>query len=168
MKNAQPGSKGLLVGLVAAVIILAIAAIVTLTSSGPKPAFTPVEWGIQSNVLGEGQHVILMTASVEPLLLDDLQEIGGSLVWPETRVDLCSRYPESDLGLNVRETDEAVPNVIIGDIFESTSLYPGCATNDSMAQAFKEYGLPGSGCLKIKTADTWHESCAPLDVLPPG
>jgi hypothetical protein len=168
MKTAQPGSKTFLLGLVAAVIILAIAAIVYLTGSAPKPAFTPVEWGIQANALGEGQHVILMTANVEPLLLGDLQGIGGSLVWPETRIDLCSRYPGSDLGLSVRETDEAVPNVIIGDIFESTSLYPGCATNDSMAQAFNEYGLPGSGCLKIRTADTWHESCAPLDVLPPG
>jgi hypothetical protein len=167
MKTAQPSSKKLLLGLVAAVIILAIAGIVYLTGSGPKPAFTPVEWGIYSDVLGESQHVIAMTANVEPMLPDEVQEISGSLVWPGTTVILCSGYPTTNLGLNVLSSDEALPSVTIGDVFESASQYPDCATNDSMAQAFTENGLPEEGCLKIKTRDVWYEFCAPLDVLPP-
>jgi len=169
MKTAQPGSKRLLLGLVAAVVILAIAAIVYLTGSGPKPAFTPVEWGIYSDVLGEGQHVIAMTVNVEPMLPDEVQEISGSLVWSETTVVLCSGYLQASVdGLDLRGTDEAVPSVTIGDIFESASQSPGCAINDSMAQAFDENGLPEAGCLKIKTKDVQYEFCAPLDVLPPG
>jgi hypothetical protein len=168
MKTAQPGSKKLLLGLVAAVVVLAIAGIIYWTGSGPKPAFTPVEWGIYSDVLGEGQHVIALTANVEPMLPDEVQEISGSLVWPNMTVILCSGYPAGILGLNVLDSDEAFPSVTIGDVFESASQYPGCATNDSMAQAFTENGSPDSGCLKIKTKDVWYEFCAPLDVLPPG
>ncbi len=168
MKTAQPGSRNLLIGLVAAVVVLALAGIVYWLVQGLNPAFTPVEWGIYSDVLGEGQHVIAMTANVEPMLPDEVQEISGSLVWPGTTVILCSGYPTTNLGLNILDSDQAIPSVTIGDVFESASQYPGCATNESMAQAFDENGLPDSGCLKIKTKDDWIEFCAPLDVLPPG
>ena len=129
--------------------------------------FTPVEWTIVRDTHGEGIHSIHMIADVSPLIADDLQDIGGELVWEETQITLCAdpTYPPVEWGRFISIRDVGDGFLRIGDIFLTNGQGPGCDINTTMQNAFDDFGLPKNACLSVRSGDINYEFCAPLNVI---
>ena len=114
--------------------------------------FTPVEWGIGlEDGWGPGVYTVRMSAKAAPLLPDQIEGIGGRLIWDTTVVELC----------NIGIDDVRGNFVQIGDIFQTVE---GCGTNpNAMQEAFDELGMPELACLVVATGGVDHEYCAPLN-----
>ena len=121
---------------------------------GPVPIaemFTPVEWGIvpDTGSWGPGVYTIYMEVDVRPLLRDQVEAVGGQLIWDETVVDLCN------IGTDTRDGF-----LRVGDTFQTVE---GCGANPAaMQDAFDEFGIPETGCLTVRVEGVEHEHCAPL------
>jgi hypothetical protein len=126
---------------------------------GPAITFTPVEWSINLDDTDAGIHTIFMIADVRPLTEDDLQDLGGELIWDETHVTLCV----DPLGISIRDVGDGF--LRIGDIFQSNFQASGCDINTTMQNAFDDFGLPETACLSVRSGDLDYEFCAPLDVI---
>lgn len=128
--------------------------------------FTPVEWTIARDTHGAGIHTIYMIADVSPLVVDDLQDIGGELIWEETQITLCAdpTYPPVEWGKFISIRDVGDGFLRIGDGFQSNSQGPGCDINTTMQNAFDNFGLPENACLSVRSGDINYEFCAPLNI----
>lgn len=126
-----------------------------------------VDWGIERDTHGAGIHTISMVADVLPLEVDDLQRIGGVLIWEETEVILCAAHPpeEQDAGISVRGIGDGF--LRIGDVFQSNSQnLEDCRVDTQLQEAFDDYGLPILACLSVKACGDEQWFCAPLDGVP--
>ena len=112
-------------------------------------AFTPVEWSITLDTHGAGIHTVFMIADVSPLAVDEVEDLGGRLVWEETEVELC--------GISIRGGGDG--SLLIGDGFQTTE----CA-DAGLETAFDDFDLPETACLFVRTGGLEHEYCAPLTV----
>ena len=107
------------------------------------------EWRIE---LGNGGiHTVVLMKTFSPLDEADVQDLGGRLVWPETKIDLCR--------VGVRAVGDGF--LQIGDIFQTTE---GCEDGPGMQQAFDDFGLPETACVFVRSNDLKDEHCAPLAV----
>jgi hypothetical protein len=129
--------------------------------------FTPVEWTIARDTHGAGIHTIYMIADVSPLVVDDLQDIGGELIWEETQITLCAdpTYPPVEWGKFISIRDVGDGFLRIGDGFQSNGQGPGCDINTTMQNAFDNFGLPEKACLSVRSGDINYEFCAPLNII---
>jgi hypothetical protein len=132
-------------------------------------AFTPVEWTIDLDTHGPGIHTIFMIADVSPLGIDNLQDLGGDLIWDEAEVALCAdpNDPPQQWGkfVSVREIGDGY--LRIGDGFQTDFQGTGCDINSEMDSVFRQFDLPETACLWVMTGGLRHEYCAPLTVLSP-
>ena len=122
------------------------------------------DWGIERDTHGAGIHTISMVADVLPLEVDDLQRVGGMLIWEETEVILCAAHPpeEQDSGISVRGIGDGF--LRIGDVFQSNSQNTeDCRVDTQLQEAFDDYGLPILACLSVKACGDEQWFCAPLD-----
>ena len=129
--------------------------------------FTPVQWTIARDTDGAGIHTIFMITDVSPLVVDDLQDIGGELIWEETQITLCAdpSYPPVQWGKFISIRDVGDGFLRIGDGFQSNGQGTGCDINTTMQNAFDDFGLPKNACLSVRSGNTNHEFCAPLNVI---
>ena len=104
-------------------------------------------WRIEVDDSG-GRHMVSMIRRFPSVGEDDVETVGGRLVWSETEVELCN--------VEVRSAGDGF--VQVGDIFASTEDCPG------MAEAFEDFGLPESACLFLRSDGVVDEHCAPLDM----
>lgn len=111
----------------------------------------PEEWRIELGDEGAGVHTVVMIKTFGPLEEDDVQDLGGHLVWPETEVELCR--------IGIRAVGDGF--LQIGDIFQTTE---GCEAGSGMQQAFDDFGLPDTACVFVRSIDVKDERCAPLAV----
>lgn len=109
------------------------------------------QWTIVRDGGGPGVHTISLIESFGPLAADDVREVGGRLVWPETEVELC--------GVGLRAEGDGF--VQVGDILLTNQ---GCGDDDSLPVAVEERGLPVSACLFVRSDDV-DEYCADLEVV---
>lgn len=131
----------------------------------PVLTFVPIEWDLYLDDFGPGIHTIFMVAEVSPLTVEDVEDLGGRLVWGETEVVLCSNLAPDEFGefVSIREVGDGF--LWIGDGFQSNSQGEGCDINDEMADAFALFGLPTTACLSATTGGSGTEFCAPLNVI---
>ncbi len=134
----------------------------------PAPAedtlvLTPVAWTIGPE--GGGVYSIFMIADARPLSPDGVQKLGGKLVWPEVKINLCSdsSYPSVVWGSGISIRGTGAGYVRIGDGFQSDRQTDDCAINAAMQEAFDRYGLPKKACLWVKTGGERYRYCAPLE-----
>jgi hypothetical protein len=113
--------------------------------------FTPVEWGVHlEEDWGPGVHTVAMSVNARPLLPDQIEGLGGRLIWTDTVVELC----------NIGIDDVGGYSVHFGDTFQTVE---GCGANpNAMQEAFDAFGLPKSACLVVTVGGVDHEYCAPL------
>jgi hypothetical protein len=123
--------------------------------AAPGIDLSPVEWTITA---GGGVRTIFMIADASPLTVNAIQDLGGSLIWPETTITLCN--DPSNPGIDIRLVGNGY--VRIGDGFQSNYQTSGCAINTAMAQAFADFGNPSKACLYVTTGDRTYQYCAPL------
>ncbi len=125
----------------------------TFEPSSIPMQFTPVEWGIAlEEGWGPGVYTVRMSADARTLLPEQIEAVGGRLVWDETVVELC----------NIGIDGVGGGSVHIGDIFQTIE---GCGANpNAMQEAFDEFGLPETACLVVTSGGVDHEYCAPLGV----
>jgi hypothetical protein len=156
--NLQNGNNNTLTATGACSISLAGVDDVTDSCSGPPATpveLTPVTWTIDGDV---GVRTIFMEADASPLTVDEIEDFGGSLIWPETTIVLCND-PENP-GIGIREVGSGY--VRIGDGFQSDFQTAGCAINTTMARAFADYGNPSNACLYVTVRGERSQYCAPL------
>jgi len=129
--------------------------------------FTPVEWTIARDTNGAGIHTIFMIADVSPLVVDDIQDIGGELIWEETQITLCAdpTYPPVLWGKFISIRDVGDGFLRVGDGFQTNGQGLGCDINTTMQNAFDNFGLPKNACLSVRSGSTNHEFCGPLNVI---
>jgi hypothetical protein len=112
----------------------------------PESTFslTPFQWTIEP--IGSDIWRMFMIVRAEPMTVGQLGEFGGSLVWSETTVELCTNQEGKawHAGINVRHEGEGF--LLTGDGFESNWQAPGCLIND----AFASYGVPDYACIFVK------------------
>lgn len=136
------------------------------TATVPAITFTPAAWTISG--VGPGVHDIWMVADVSPLTADEVEVLGGRLVWEEVEIDLCAvpDFTGSFDGIGIRSFGDGF--LQIGDGFQTDGQYTGCPINDAMQSAFDLYGPPLTACLSVDATagDVGIEYCAPLEVLP--
>ncbi len=135
------------------------------TAVAPTVGFELVAWTIEFNPLG-GVQSLSMIANVGPLTVEEVQGVGGSLVWNETEVLLCTNLGVVGGGefISIREVYEGF--LEIGDAFGSDETGAGC--NTGMQDAFNSFGLPQNACLSVTAGDVDNQFCAPLRVVRPG
>ena len=129
-----------------------------------KFSLTPFEWIIEP--IGSDTWRIFIIARAEPMTAGQLGEFGGSLVWSETTVELCSNQEGQawHAGINIRQEGEGF--LLIGDGFESNWQAPGCLINDAMTDAFASYGVPDRACIFVEDiAGTRIEHCSPIQTI---
>jgi hypothetical protein len=131
----------------------------------PGLTFTPVDWTITLDTRGAGIHTVFMIADVSPLTVDDLQDLGGRLVWEETEVVLCTDPRPGQFGrfISIREVGDGF--LRIGDGFQTNSQGARCSINTAMENAFDDFGLPETACLFVRANGVDSEYCAPLNVI---
>lgn len=136
-------------------------------TGGPALTFTPVDWTIDLDTHGEGIHTIFMIADVSPMTVDDLQDLGGKLIWEgEVEINLCMdpTYPPVQWGKFISIRDVGDEFLRIGDGFQTNFQGAGCDINDAMQNAFVG-SLPETACLSVRSGDVDHAFCAPLNVI---
>ncbi|MGI9608714.1 MAG: calcium-binding protein [Acidimicrobiia bacterium] len=122
----------------------------------PPLSFTQAEWTISG-------RSIFMIAEVEPLTEDEIEDLGGRLVWDETEIELCATPPPGGTFIEVRYVGDDL--VGIGDGFEAGFQGEGCAINEAMGQAFDDFGPPQTACVWVRANGVETEYCAPLGPL---
>jgi hypothetical protein len=135
------------------------------TALPPSVGFELVAWTIEFRPL-EGVQSISMIANVGPLTVEEVQGIGGSLIWNETEVRLCTNLNVVGGGgfIGIREVYDGF--LEIGDAFGSDETGAGC--NIGMQEAFSDFGLPQNACLYVTAGDVDNQFCAPLRVVRTG
>ena len=132
----------------------------------PIVTFTPIEWTITPDNAGPGIHSIFMIADANPLRVDELQDLGGRLVWEGAQIILCSdpSFPPPDAGIFISIRGVGDGYLRIGDGFQTNNQGPGCSINTTMQDVFDDLGLPETACLSVRTGAGIFEYCAPLNV----
>jgi len=124
-------------------------------------------WTIDLVDAGLGIYSIFMIADVSPLTVDDLQGLGGRLVWDKTEVILCDdpTFPPvlDNRFISIREVGDGF--LKIGDGFQSDTQGEGCGINEKMAAAFEKLGVPNEACVSVTTGGVEYEYCAPLNEI---
>jgi hypothetical protein len=110
----------------------------------------PEEWSITVDEPTVGVHAVHLIKTFEPLEEDDVEDVGGRLVWPQTEVELCR--------VGIRSVGPGF--VQIGDIFFTTET---CDDDTSMGEAVEEFGPPQSACVFVRVDGVEDEYCAPLE-----
>ena len=116
--------------------------------------FTENQWTIELDAMGPGVHTMFMIVDASPLAEEDIQDLGGRLIWNETEVGLC----------NAEIRGSGADFVSVGDGFESDTQ-GDCEFDKDMRKAFKKYGLPINACLTVTSGYVDYEYCAPLDQI---
>ena len=109
----------------------------------------PEAWRVDMSEDEEATHTVVLIKTFRPLDEAAIDEVGGRLLWPDTRVELC--------GVGVRAVGDGF--VQIGDIFAS---HEDCDSDPPMQQTFDEQGPPDSACLHVVADGIYDEYCAPL------
>ena len=105
-------------------------------------------------------------ADVLPLSVDDVQRLGGKLIWEETQVKLCAAHPPEEWGAGISIRGIGDGFLRIGDGFQSNSQNTeDCSVDAQLQEAFDDYGLPILACLSVKTCSDKQEFCGPLDEI---
>jgi hypothetical protein len=107
------------------------------------------EWTITLDDHGEGVHTVVMIKTFEPLVENDIEDVGGRLVWEETEIELCR--------IGIRGIGDGA--VQVGDIIVTTEE---CEGGNDMQQAFDDFGLPTTACVFVRVEGVDDEHCAPL------
>ena len=126
--------------------------------------FTPDRWTVTLDSI----HTVFMVADVSPLVVDEVQDLGGWLVWNETQIVLCAdpTFPPVQTGSYIKIRDEGDGFLTIGDGFESNNQGGDeCDIGTLMQSAFDDFGLPETACLSVRSSGVNNEYCAPLNVV---
>ena len=99
-------------------------------------------------------YTIFMVVDVSPLAENDIDSLGGILIWNETEVEFCNA--------EVRGTGSDF--VRIGQGFE-TSEDPECGDASAIQDAFDNFGLPVNACVSVTTGGVDYSYCAPLELI---
>jgi hypothetical protein len=128
-------------------------------------SMSPVQWTI---VPRDGDiWTIFMIARVEPMTIEQLGEFGGSLVWNETTIELCTNKAgqEWHTGINIRYEGQGF--LEIGDGFESNMQATDCAINNALGDAFDAYGVPDNACIFVENIEgAMKEYCSTVEEIP--
>jgi hypothetical protein len=137
-------------------------------SSPEEPSllkFVPDRWTVTMDSI----HTVFMIANARPLTVDEVQDLGGTMVWSVTQILLCAdpNFPPVLRGSFVKIREEGEGFLTIGDGFESNNQGGhGCDVSTPMQDAFDRFGLPEAACLWVRSSGVDSEYCAPLNVLP--